>query len=54
MLHKIKSIFQDRCPDCSEKLQTTTDHLRCIKSCPNEHYTEETYCHLNIRIVYSN
>jgi len=52
MLSKLKSLFQDRCPDCDEKLHVKSDSLRCIKSCPNQHYTEETYCHLNIRIVY--
>ncbi len=52
MLSKLKSLFQDRCPDCNEKLHVKSDSLRCIKSCPNQHYTEETYCHLNIRIVY--
>lgn len=52
MLAKIKSLFQDRCPDCSEPLVAESDHLRCIKSCPNQHYTEETYSHLNVRIIY--
>ncbi|GIO29369.1 hypothetical protein RJP21_15410 [Paenibacillus sp. VCA1] len=54
MLRKLKSYFQERCPECSEKLHATTDSLRCIKSCPNRHYTEETYSHLNIRIIYHN
>lgn len=52
MFAKIKSLFVDRCPSCSEPLISSKDHLRVIKSCPNDHYTEEIYTHLHVRIVY--
>ncbi len=53
LFNTIKSLFQDRCPDCSESLLVETDAFRCVKSCPHHHYKEEIYAHLDVRIVYN-
>ncbi len=52
MMRLIKSIFIHKCPDCAEPLISSNDTLCCIKTCPNEHYREETYCLLGVKIVY--
>ncbi|GAB6989223.1 hypothetical protein JCM16418A_12730 [Paenibacillus pini] len=52
MLAKLRNLFVDRCPDCKEVLIVHHDPTRCVKSCPQEHYSEEIYSHLHVRIVY--
>lgn len=52
MFSKLKSLLQDRCPDCDKKLVSRHDHLALTKHCPDYHYTEETYSQLGVTIVY--
>lgn len=52
MFSKIKSLFQDRCPECEQKLVSHYDNMSLTKHCPDHHYTEETYGHLGVTIVY--
>lgn len=54
MFNKLKSLFQDRCPECEQKLVSHYDHMSLTKHCPDHHYTEETYTHLGVTIVYKN
>lgn len=52
MLAKVKSLFEDKCPVCDQKLQTKNDMACSTKTCPQGHYAEESYCSLGVIIVY--
>lgn len=52
MLNVLKTLFEDKCPVCDGKLLSDSDTACCIKSCPQGHYKEESYCTLGVRIVY--
>jgi hypothetical protein len=52
MLNKLKFLFQDRCPDCEQKLISRQEDMATIKHCPDHHYTEEIYNQLGVTIVY--
>ena len=52
MLNKIKSLFEDKCPVCDERLQAVSDNGCCSKSCPQGHYKEESYYTLGVTVVY--
>jgi len=49
---KLKNLFQDRCPDCEQRLVSRYDDMALIKHCPDHHYTEEIYNQLGVTIVY--
>lgn len=52
MFSKFISLFQDRCPECDQKLVSHYDQMSLTKHCPDHHYKEETYNHLGVTIVY--
>lgn len=52
MLNKLKFLFQDRCPDCEQKLISRQEDMATIKHCQDHHYTEEIYNQLGVTIVY--
>jgi hypothetical protein len=54
MLRSLKKLFTDDCPECNQSLEYTSNHLYYTKSCPNGHFSEETYPHLGVSIVYKN
>lgn len=52
MFSKFIALFQDRCPECDQKLVSHYDQMSLTKHCPDHHYKEETYNHLGVTIVY--
>ncbi|MBV6716616.1 MULTISPECIES: hypothetical protein [Paenibacillus] len=54
MIQQLKRLFVSVCPHCGQPLQSdeATAH-RVVKICPGGHYTEETYGHLGVRVVYT-
>ncbi|NGQ95279.1 hypothetical protein G3578_08865 [Brevibacillus sp. SYP-B805] len=48
----LKSMLSANCPLCRHPLQVEHTRLCSIKSCPKGHYTEETYSHLGVSVVY--
>jgi hypothetical protein len=52
MLSFIKTIFSHSCPACNLPLRSEHTPLGCVKECPEGHYSEESICHLGVRIVY--
>ncbi|NMO97239.1 hypothetical protein HII30_15855 [Paenibacillus lemnae] len=52
MLSKLKLLFEDRCPECQQKLLTSHDHMSMTKHCPDHHYAEETFTQLGVTIKY--
>lgn len=43
MFNVLKTLFENKCPQCNEKLQAHNDALCSTKSCSQCHYKEESY-----------
>lgn len=52
MLTKLKNLFINRCPACNGALAYENGAMCYVKLCPQGHYKEETYCALEVKIVY--
>ncbi len=52
MFNVLKTLFENKCPQCNEKLQVHNDALCSTKTCSQCHYKEESYGSLGVRIVY--
>lgn len=52
MFTQLKKLFIDYCPECDQALTSDKGNFCCTKACPNGHYTEESYCHLGVIVVY--
>ncbi|MNO84967.1 hypothetical protein D3C76_763240 [compost metagenome] len=52
MFSVLKSLFEDKCPICSDRLHADSNAACSTKTCPKGHYKEESYGSLGVRIVY--
>ncbi|PYY26403.1 hypothetical protein PIL02S_05798 [Paenibacillus illinoisensis] len=52
MLNLFKTLFENKCPHCNEKLHVSSDPLCATKTCSQCNYKEESYGSLGVRIVY--
>lgn len=47
----LAKLFKDTCPACGEALISSRDSVGWTKTCPQDHYKEESYGSLGVRIV---
>jgi hypothetical protein len=52
MLKLLRKLAVEHCPTCNEIIQSQHSSICYTRACPHGHYTEETYSHLGVRIVY--
>lgn len=52
MITFFKNILSHSCPECNQPLKSEHSPLGCVKECPEGHYSEESFCHLGVRIIY--
>lgn len=52
MIAFFRKLFIQKCSECKHDLICESDGLCCVKSCPEGHYSEETYCFFGVRLVY--
>lgn len=52
MFNVLKTLFDNNCPHCNEKLQVQHDAVCSTKACSKCQYKEESYGSLGVRIIY--